>query len=183
MAEERPRRPVRPETRRPSRVRRDDAPVRSAATDVLGERMAAELIDNTLLFGLYWGVAIVAGGFSLALGNVSEALASGGLLVTIVLAPLSLYLYNVVLEGWWHGQTVGKRLVGLRVVRDDGRPVSALRAGVRGAPVLIAFLGTVGAILYAAQLAVGLVFVAVTDRNQRLFDLLAGTVVVDAEAV
>jgi uncharacterized RDD family membrane protein YckC len=155
----------------------------SVATDVIGERMAAELVDNALLFGLYWGVAILFGGLSLAAGGVSESLSTGGFLVTILVAPLSLYLYNVVLEGWWNGQTIGKRLVGLRVVREDGSPVTPLRAGVRGAPVLVAVLGTVGALLFVVQLTVALVFVAVTDENQRLFDMLAGTVVVDEDAL
>ena len=168
-----------PAREQPVHDRRD----RSVATDVLGERMAAELIDNAILFGVYWAIAIVFGGLSLAAGGVSEALSTGGLLVTIVLAPLSLYLYNVALEGWWNGQTIGKRLVGLRVVQDDGTPVTPLRAGVRGVPVLVAVLGTIGAFLFAVQLAVGLVFVAVTDENQLLFDMLAGTVVVDADTV
>lgn len=155
----------------------------SDGTDVLGERIAAELIDNTVLFVLYFGVTIVFGGLSIVASGASEAAGTGGLLVTFFLAPVSLFLYNFGLEGWWNGQTLGKKALGLKVVQEDGRPVTPLKAGIRAIPIFVAVLGSIGAFIFAFQLAVGLAVMAVTDENQRLFDMLAGTVVVDENAV
>ncbi len=132
---------------------------------------------------LYVGVTIVFGGLSLVASGASEVLGSGGIIATFLLAPLSLFLYNFGLEGWWDGQTLGKKALGLKVVQDDGRPVTPLKAGIRAIPIFVAVLGSIGAFIFAAQLAVGLVVMAVTDDNQRLFDILAGTVVVDEDAV
>jgi uncharacterized RDD family membrane protein YckC len=33
-------------------------------------------------------------------------------------------LYMTVFLSWWNGQTIGKRMLGLRVVRLDGEPIN-----------------------------------------------------------
>ncbi len=80
------------------------------------------------------------------------------------------YGYFGVFEALWSGQTPGKRVVGLRVLSVTGRPVSVSEAVLRNV------------VRVADQLpgiyAVGILFVLVTGRNQRLGDLAAGTVVV-----
>ena len=72
------------------------------------------------------------------------------------------------------GQTPGKRLVGLRVVRADGGRVGMREAAVRTVLRVVDGIG-----LYL----VGLVVMLVTGkRRQRLGDLAAGTVVTSADA-
>lgn len=82
--------------------------------------------------------------------------------------------YFIVCEALW-GRTLFKRLFGLHVVQLDGRPCTGGQAVARGlVRVLDAnpfFLGGLP--------AVG--FVILTKRNQRLGDLLAGTVVARTE--
>jgi len=77
-------------------------------------------------------------------------------------------VYFAVLLPWWKGQTVGKRLLGVRVLRLDGEPISWW----------LAFERTGG---YAAGFATGLLGFAQVywDPNrQGIHDKIAGTVVI-----
>jgi uncharacterized RDD family membrane protein YckC len=77
-------------------------------------------------------------------------------------------LYMTVVLAWWKGQTVGKRIMGIRVVRLDGEPITWWIAFER-------FGG------YAAGLATGLLGFAQVwwDANrQAIHDRIVGTVVV-----
>ncbi|MFC4360109.1 RDD family protein [Halobium salinum] len=161
-------------------------------TDIIGKRVGAELIDNVLMFVLYVAVMVPFVGASALLGgaggDTAAAAAMGGALVGTLLASLSLYLYNVGLEGWWDGQTVGKRLLGITVVQEDGSDVTPGKAAIRAAPLLamapFGMLGVIGGILsmpvFGCFLVVGIVSIAVSDKRQRLADRVAGTVVVEA---
>jgi uncharacterized RDD family membrane protein YckC len=86
--------------------------------------------------------------------------------------------YFAIFEWLWHGQTPGKRWMKLRVIREDGRPISFFEAIVRN--LLREF-----DIMPLPFYSVGLISVFATDRDQRVGDLVAGTVVVrerEAEA-
>ncbi len=78
-------------------------------------------------------------------------------------------VYFSLLPVWWNGQTIGKRLLGLRVVELTGKPLTALRAFKR-------YGG------YAAGMATGLFGFAqvLWDPNrQAIQDKTAHTVVID----
>lgn len=83
------------------------------------------------------------------------------------------WLYPVAFEIWASGATPGKKLMGLRVVNDDGTPVSRWASLTRNLLRAVDFLP----VLY------GLGFVAmVVNRDfKRLGDVVAGTVVVYVE--
>ena len=77
-------------------------------------------------------------------------------------------LYMTVILSWWKGQTVGKRLLGIRVVRLDGEPITWWTAFERAGG-------------YAAGFATGLLGFAQVywDANrQAIHDRIVGTVVV-----
>lgn len=81
-------------------------------------------------------------------------------------------VYVTVFLSWWNGQTVGKRLVGIRVVRLDGTPITWW----------VAFERAGG---YAAGFATGLLGFAQVywDANrQAIHDRIVGTVVIDDKA-
>jgi uncharacterized RDD family membrane protein YckC len=85
---------------------------------------------------------------------------------------LTLPLYGGLLEGLWNGQTVGKRVLGIRVVGSGGDEASLGQAFARNVPAVIMFSW--------ATSAVALSSMAISDRRQRVFDLLADTYVVRA---
>jgi uncharacterized RDD family membrane protein YckC len=96
----------------------------------------------------------------------------------IVFVFLLMSGYFVFFEWLWRGQTPGKRWMKLRVIREDGRPISFFEAVVRN--LLREF-----DIMPFPFYSIGLISVFATDRDQRVGDLVAGTVVVrerEAEA-
>lgn len=98
--------------------------------------------------------------------------------ILIVILFLIFSGYFAVFEWIWRGQTPGKRLLKLRVIREDGRPITFWEAIVRN---LLRTFDMMPGVFYS----VGLITVFVTSRDQRVGDLVAGTVVVrerEAEA-
>ncbi|WP_102946272.1 RDD family protein [Stenotrophomonas sp. VV52] len=86
---------------------------------------------------------------------------------------LLMWAYTIVQEALW-GRTVGKRVLGLRVVAQDGAPIGWMAAITRN------LLRTVDMLPFAY--ALGLLS-SLFDRNgRRLGDLVAGTVVVHDSA-
>ena len=79
--------------------------------------------------------------------------------------------YFALFEWLWRGQTPGKLWLKLRVIRDDGRPISFFEAMVRN---LLRVFDIQPIVFYS----VGLISVFATDHDQRVGDLVAGTVVV-----
>jgi uncharacterized RDD family membrane protein YckC len=84
-------------------------------------------------------------------------------------------LYAMVFEWWWRGQTVGKRVMGLRVVDDRG-------LGLRPGQVVVRNLLRAVDSLPVCYL-VGGVAVVLSRHCQRLGDLAAGTVVIRSQPV
>ncbi|MEO5818979.1 MAG: RDD family protein [Vicinamibacteraceae bacterium] len=134
----------------------------------VGSRFLALSVDMLLqlVIGLVV-LAAVAGGWSL-LGR------SGGgawfLAVIVITIFLLFYGYFAAFEAFWHGQTPGKRLVGLRVLSVTGRPARIDEAILRNLLRVIDQLPGV--------YAIGILTMLISARNQRLGDLAAGTVVV-----
>lgn len=78
--------------------------------------------------------------------------------------------YAIVFEALWSGQTVGKRALGLRVIQESGVRIGFLQAALRNLTRPVDRLP----LLYL----VGGFTALVTRSQQRLGDLLAGTIVV-----
>jgi uncharacterized RDD family membrane protein YckC len=98
------------------------------------------------------------------------------LLIAVVFLIVSGYF--AFFEWIWNGQTPGKRWLKLRVIREDGRPVTFWEAAVRN---LLRTLDMMPAPFYS----IGLISVFISSSDQRIGDMVAGTVVVrerEAEA-
>ncbi len=65
--------------------------------------------------------------------------------------------------------TIGKRLLGLRVVREDGRPLSLGKIILRE---------TIGKLVSGIIIGVGYLMVAFTKKKQALHDIMSGSVVI-----
>lgn len=138
-------------------------------TDVVGRRIGAAIVDG-LLFGIAFVViGVVTGGGSSGRGHASVHLSGAPLLVYLLLW----FAYFTTCEAVT-GQTLGKRLLGIRVVGDGGSKVSVGQAATRNLLRLVDALP----VFYI----VGLVSIAATGggRRQRVGDLAARTWVVSA---
>jgi hypothetical protein len=82
------------------------------------------------------------------------------------------WAYPVVFEAMWHGQTPGKRAMGLRVVAGDGAPVGWMASFVRN------LMRTVD--MLPLGYAFGLASSLVDPWSRRLGDIVARTMVVHA---
>jgi len=135
----------------------------------VGSRFLALAID-LLLQGAVMAVVVLAvvAAWSLVRpsGNGGVWFAAVGLLAAFTV----FYGYFAAFEAFWHGQTPGKRLVGLRVLSVTGRPIRLDEALLRNLLRVVDQLPGV--------YAVGIVTMLVSSRSQRLGDLAAGTVVV-----
>ena len=128
-------------------------------------RLGSGLVDLVVLVVAGLLAALLLG---LVIDDVSLALARTLLVVTVVLLVLGI---PVASETATRGKTLGKAVTGLRTVRDDGGPIGARHAVVRG------LVGWVE--IYLAQGTVAVVAMLLTSRNRRLGDLAAGTYVIN----
>ena len=126
-----------------------------------GNRGFAALVDFVLAALIFAGSIY---GFSLLTDRFASAGPFFGVLVLLTLTLA--WSYFVLLEWLWQGQTVGKRLYGLRVIR--GFVAVLVRNLIRIVDFLPGFYG------------LGLLTIIVTSRSQRLGDIAAGTYVVRA---
>lgn len=133
----------------------------------LGSRMGAAVIDIIIQ-----GVVLIAAVLALTLAGATLSQDLGVFIVgvgTLVLTAVVLGYY-LVFEALNGGRTPGKAAFGIRVASADGRPVSFGAVAIRTLFRVIDFL--------PALYALGAITVMLNDRNQRLGDLVAGTVVV-----
>ncbi len=100
--------------------------------------------------------------------DVSMAVARTLLIVFMVLLVLGIPIASETIS---RGKTLGKLILGLRVVRDDGGPISFRHAVVRGLVAWVEIYVTVGVVALCAAL--------LTSRSRRLGDLAAGTYVIN----
>jgi uncharacterized RDD family membrane protein YckC len=136
----------------------------------IGSRFLAAIID-TVLIGIAEIIILLVVGLAVQSLSLAESVltAAGALLGFVVL-----WGYYVAFELAWNGQSPGKRLLGLRVVREGGRPITAIASIIRNLIRLVDFLP----LLYG----IGVVAMFVDRRSRRLGDLAAGVLVVRERA-
>jgi len=133
------------------------------AEDLLGRRVGAAFIDIALLAGLLVIMGLTVGQASVGGGGFDISLGPAWFLVYLALVLLYYFTTETAT-----GQTVGKRLLGLRVVRTDGSRPSAAAVAGRTLLRLIDWLPALYLTGFITVLATG-------PRRQRLGDLAART--------
>lgn len=133
------------------------------------KRLAAFILDYVIVMVL----AGLAGGviglfYGIRAGTPSEETASGLGAVTGILV---LWLYYALMESSSRQATLGKMALGIKVVDQQGNPVSFGRATLRNMAKLLSGL----------VLMVGYLMAGFTPRKQALHDILAGCLVVNRE--
>lgn len=136
----------------------------------VGSRCAAAVVDTFIqtVALLVFFIAVSAGTFALARER------TGGVFLGIALLSLVVFLitggYYILFEILWNGQTPGKRLVGLRVIRENGYPLRPVDAVIRNIVRLVDWL--------PFAYAVGVATMLLNGRAKRLGDFAAGTIVI-----
>ncbi|MEP6570316.1 MAG: RDD family protein [Acidobacteriota bacterium] len=146
----------------------------------IGNRFIACAIDHALqalvLILVFIAFTVIANYSSL--GERLTSLPKWVQAIMIIVVFLVVSSYFAFFEWIWNGQTPGKRWLKLRVIREDGRPVTFWEAAVRN---LLRTLDMMPAPFYS----IGLISVFISSSDQRVGDMVAGTVVVrerEAEA-
>ncbi|MEM9195437.1 MAG: RDD family protein [Myxococcota bacterium] len=129
----------------------------------LGARGLAWFIDVLVMVGLILATSCVVS----VLGQVSQGLAMALLSIGVFLVQ---WWYSAILEWRWGGQTIGKRVFGLRTLRVDGVRITFFQAVIRNLIRVVDIL--------PALYLVGAVSSFLDPHRRRLGDLAAGTIVV-----
>lgn len=87
-----------------------------------------------------------------------------------LLSFVFLWGYYILFELIWNGQSPGKRLVGIRVIRSDGTPITLSEVLIRNLVRIIDFL--------PSAYGVGVITMFVDKLSRRLGDMAAGTLVI-----
>jgi uncharacterized RDD family membrane protein YckC len=147
----------------------------------VGNRFLACAIDHSIQLLAIVAVALfasLAGGWLRGVsGRISASMAEGSLWV-FALATLAVFVlffgYFTIFETLWNGQTPGKRWLRLRVIQEDGRPITFFAALsrnlIRGADMMPT--------LILPFYSIGIISVFASGKSQRIGDLIAGTVVI-----
>jgi len=140
----------------------------------IGSRFLAVLIDTLIQIGI--GIVLALMFFTISLGAPGVAparfttAAVWGVALLIFGVFLLTYGYFILFEAMWNGQTPGKRLTHIRVIKDSGQPITAIDAVGRN------LLRLVDQLPFAY--GIGVLCAWVSPRSKRLGDYVAGTVVV-----
>lgn len=102
--------------------------------------------------------------------SMSDRSGTGFTVMLFLIQFLLIAFYHLVLELLWNGQTIGKRIVGARVVQANGLPATASGIVIRNLVRLFDFLP----VFYG----IGLIVMFASGRTQRLGDLAGGTIVI-----
>ena len=129
----------------------------------LGSRALAALVDGLIILATFVALAVTV-------ALTRSILPGFGLFLLIVGFFALVWGYFALFEGLWHGQTPGKRFVGIRVMRETGHAVTFRDAAARNLVRVIDFL--------PPPYLLGAALVALHPRAKRLGDIVAGTVVV-----
>lgn len=148
----------------------------------IGSRALAVMIDLCIQLGILalfiWGIVLLAGAQK---GHPVHEPAPDRLAYNIIAGIVIFILfaiffgYFILFEALWNGQTPGKKIMGIRVVRDGGYPIDFSAALVRN-------LVRVGEWALGGY-ALSALCALVSPENKRIGDYAAGTIVVRDHAM
>ena len=136
----------------------------------IGSRFIAVIVDYGIQSAAYITL-ILAMLLFLPSMHRFQAISAKWITALLILIPFLLHWgYFTLFEGLWRGQTPGKRVAKIRVIQQSGRAITMFESLARNFVRAIDFL--------PASYVVGTISIFTTSRNQRLGDLVAGTLVV-----
>ncbi|HZT96988.1 MAG TPA: RDD family protein [Chloroflexota bacterium] len=136
----------------------------------IGTRFVAALIDLVVIVGMAELLSLATVGLIFLAGILGSFFLDAAIIFTLTSYFLLFWGYYIAFETFWSGQTPGKRSIGVRVIKVDGRQIRFVDALVRNLVRIVDFLPS----LYG----LGLLVMFIGRQPRRLGDYAAGTVVV-----
>jgi uncharacterized RDD family membrane protein YckC len=141
----------------------------------IGSRFLAMTIDTAIQLGVGF-ILFIALALAIPAMRVFGSIAPQWAIAIMIVAVFTIYYgYFAFFEAAWNGQTPGKRYANLRVMKDDGRPISPYDAITRNLLRIVDQL--------PAFYGIAILSVFFSKQNKRLGDFVAGTVVVHEKTV
>lgn len=140
----------------------------------LGSRTAAFIIDQLILTMINIIILIIL--FIIVVGapNTAFYLATEVESITIAITIIALFLLNwgyfFAYEYFSGGRTIGKKIIGIRVIQENGHSITLLSSFIRNLLRIIDML--------PANYFLGIIMVFFHSKHKRVGDLVAGTIVV-----
>ncbi|KYG85488.1 hypothetical protein AWW67_15270 [Roseivirga seohaensis] len=128
----------------------------------IGDRILAFVLDAIIILSFFFITSV-----TLAATGISMSVAMN------VMLSIVAYLYRLISEVFFNGQTVGKKALSIKVVKLDGSVPSFGAYFLRWLMEPIDFF----------IVGLGVVFIILTKNGQRVGDLLAGTTVVKIKKI
>ncbi|MBD8067677.1 RDD family protein [Bacillus sp. PS06] len=138
----------------------------------LGSRASAFIIDQLILFIVNLLIVVLLFFVFLSqeslffLGDIS----SGSIAIAIILVFLLNWGYYFAFEYFYGGRTPGKKMIGIRVIQENGHSITLLSSFIRNFLRIVDSLPT-GHLL-------GMLMIFFHSKHKRIGDLVAGTIVV-----
>jgi len=129
----------------------------------LGSRFLAALVDAVVQYVVVFILVLVGiPAITLIMGESTEFGTAEAIILSVLFLAVALlfFLYKLLFEALWNGQTLGKRVAGIRVVQANGMPVTFLQVLIRNLLRIVDYLPT--------YYLIGSVCVLVTGKKQRL---------------
>ncbi len=141
----------------------------------LGSRAMAWLVDAALMSAVVLVSYFALTFFVADPVNAALELATGVRVGGAVSVLLVLWSYWTIFEVRWNGQTPGKRLLQIRVVKTDGTPVTTFASATRNLLRLVDF--------FPVCYPLGTAVMLFDAQHRRIGDLLAGTLLIRDEQI
>jgi uncharacterized RDD family membrane protein YckC len=140
----------------------------------IGSRFLAVLIDSLFQFGALIAFGLIVLVISATGGRATIGGLPAGIVwlwaIFILVYFVLMYGYFILFEAIWNGQTPGKRITHLRVIKDSGQPITAIDSVARNLMRIIDQL--------PFAYGIGVLCASISSQSKRLGDYVAGTVVV-----
>lgn len=133
----------------------------------IGNRFLAFLIDNLIIFLFIFIIYLIMGIIYLIFSDtILESI--GEFFLALILFGVFFLTFNgffILFEFFWNGQTPGKRLLNIRVIRENGQPVGFIEVFIRNIFRIVDYM-------------VGPYFVLFSKKEKRIGDYLTRTIIV-----
>lgn len=131
----------------------------------LGERVAAYLLDFAMFMIIYF-ISMIA----LAIIGIESTLKNSSIVIMVIIFAVGYVFYDLLCEVIFNGQSLGKKLLKIKVVSLDGGQASIGQYFIRWVFRIVDFTLTANML--------GFICVAVSEKKQRIGDLVAGTTLI-----